>query len=747
MSRSVGDMDLDDEFARLDSEGRSRAKKKKSGSILKLFSGSSRSRSRDQLEQLSSSSESDDTLADDFHFKKGQQRPRQRSNEFSIAEVEVHQNQSVNDRHRSASESTAAASFNLHQSKRPVFADMKTKSQDTDDRKFGMLRQNSHETNDKNRRTHDHHQRNEAPPMGDSRGKPPSFMSVPHHQQSFSKKDILDSSEFSDEGTDLDDQPWSRPIDAPFSHTAPPSHAGMEPNMSPMHQKPHYPEKMMEEYMNVNERTPMFQNTPPPIPPPKNFTGPPLPPKSIGLQNSSDSGPPLPPKNVFSTPPKTSALQIGPNNIGSTHGQAMNQCSCGMQNFPTGKAYNQSGHACSHNFCSGPAMPQNYPLQGWSNQHNTSFDCNSWHSQQPSFSGDNFRPACSGNCGQAQIAASQWQSQPLKEFNRNPTIENHQMQAMAQSPHRHREPQTSVLQQSHRQFKSTANLRSDGNNTDDIRTNSNRMHKSKSTDILSVQGLVHEDSDAENLAPSKSPSKMKKTKSKIVLDDLSLASEEAMPMVKKNKPKLSEEKKRGRLEMWSGLLQLLTICACLLTTVPMAIMTRNWDWFAHKCPLFVESNLQHDRFWGNPSMIPCYMTAYLPVVVMAIALILIFVHGGLLFFWRSNRKSSSFYTKKAFAVTLMFCNFLAFGISFTVACTLTDGLRQTCLSFEFISDIDYRPTNCQNGFNGLDLNYDIEGTMYYIIFAIIGAWLSVIFTLISFVLYFKRVKVCSCNTH
>lgn len=199
--------------------------------------------------------------------------------------------------------------------------------------------------------------------------------------------------------------------------------------------------------------------------------------------------------------------------------------------------------------------------------------------------------------------------------------------------------------------------------------------------------------------------------------------------------------------MWSGLLHLFTICSCLLTTVTLAIVSKKWDFYANKCPLYVSNNLAHDRFWGNPSMVPCYMSAYLPLLVILISVGLVFVHGGLLVFWRSDRKSSSYYMTRSFGVTVTFLNVVAFAVALAVSCVLTDGLRQTCLSFVLITDYNFRPVNCQMGFDSLDLNYNMRGTLYLIGFGILGAWLSVIFTLISVVMYTIRAGCCRCTLH
>lgn len=141
------------------------------------------------------------------------------------------------------------------------------------------------------------------------------------------------------------------------------------------------------------------------------------------------------------------------------------------------------------------------------------------------------------------------------------------------------------------------------------------------------------------------------------------------------------------------------------------------------------------------------MSAYLPLLVILISVGLVFVHGGLLVFWRSDRKSSSYYMTRSFGVTVTFLNVVAFAVALAVSCVLTDGLRQTCLSFMLITDYNFRPVNCQMGFDSLDLNYNMRGTLYLIGFGILGAWLSVIFTLISVVMYTIRAGCCRCTLH
>merc|ERR1719376_1059758 len=125
-------------------------------------------------------------------------------------------------------------------------------------------------------------------------------------------------------------------------------------------------------------------------------------------------------------------------------------------------------------------------------------------------------------------------------------------------------------------------------------------------------------------------------------------------------------------------------------------------------------------------MVPCYFAAYVPVLTGTIALVLLFVHGGLLFHWRTHSNSSSYFLSRTYGLTLLFTNLVILLLTVTVAGLISDGLRQTCLSFTLISDMNLRPTNCQNGFDSKDLNYDIEWTYYYICLALAAAWASVV---------------------
>jgi len=144
-------------------------------------------------------------------------------------------------------------------------------------------------------------------------------------------------------------------------------------------------------------------------------------------------------------------------------------------------------------------------------------------------------------------------------------------------------------------------------------------------------------------------------------------------------------------------------------------------------------------------MVPCYFSAYVPVLTSTISLVLLFVHGGLLFHWRSNGHSSSYFLSRTYSLSLLFTNLATLLLAVTVAALITDGLRQTCLSFTLISDMNLRPTSCQNGYDSKDLNYDIEWTYYYICLAITGAWISVVSSAVTFTMYFIRAGICRCS--
>ncbi|KAF2365779.1 hypothetical protein FHG87_003468, partial [Trinorchestia longiramus] len=774
-SMSMGDLDLDDEFVVLDNEIYQEEKRKKTDSrslMRKLSRIPGRAKSKEELDNFSSSDE-----ASFFDNSKPMPLHRQRSIEFSVSESPFHQNQSLDKRNRSVSESTAEASFKLDQRKN-IIIDENFNSSSSEARS----RASQHEKV-KVQSIEEAHRRSEVPPVNNqfqknnrqtgrpAHAKPSQFISVPHQQPTVRKsKREMEHWDSSDEGTDLDNQPRSRPTDNLLCDSK------LAPSSQPVPNK-HFPHRSSytanfvsmndtSTYMNADDSQPLLLSSNPPELPPKSFMSPPLPPKSQAILNSSFSRvesdtavmqqvvPPLPPKNVTSSKFTGSSLSENISFVSppATHYRknvhhANAQHFCEHHQNAQNSCHLQNGHTCEQNFClSQTQMPHFHP-QRFQNHVCVATPCVPPIIQNQQCSHWNGQNALNGNdCNAQGIPPLQWNIQPIRDVNRSAATESHQMHDFT-TPllDRRHYAQSASLLGAHRQFKSTANLRSDefAHEKENVRFSKvPKMHKAKSTDVLTCEGTIKEDPEVENLDTSK---RMKKAKSTIVLDDLSLSSEPEPAKPLKPKPKLSEDRRRGVMEMCSGLVQLFTICSCLLITVPMAILSKNWDWNADRCPLYVESNMQHDRLWGNPSMIPCYLSAYMPVVIMAISLTLLFVHGGLLFFWRSERRSSSFYMRRSFSLSLLFFSFVSFCVALAVACMLTDGLRQTCLSFQFISDIDYRPTNCQNGFNGLDLNYNIEGSFYYIIFAMIGAWLTVIDTILYFILCLGRAKVCSCS--
>ncbi|XP_018027330.1 uncharacterized protein LOC108682637 [Hyalella azteca] len=768
-SVSMGDLDFDDEFVALDNEIYQEQRSRKREKSTDQLSNRAPKRYKSTDAVCSSSSSIDDDSTDTRVTNLPSTTHRQRSHEFSLNASEERQNQSVNTRSRGTSESTAEASFKIEPKKNGAFAGSSVKStENNNSSRHGNVGNSDMSDAKFVRRESEWEQLLTISQKTQNQvtKKPMQFISVPHQ----ARKALDDSAstvpafDSSDDGTDLDDQPWKRPTETLAQHTSMPRDMhNSKVNGKPITNFETAPShKWINEtgtYMNAEERQPLLPLKSPPERPPKIFSPPPLPPKNIPVQNSPRSK--ADPQHIIplsqGSPLSTQNFQSNMN-LGSCQGGSL--CTCGgSQGLPA--APNVSHHTNGQQSCNihqpmmnschcqtGLVFGQNFSSshapqpQGWQNQVCTGVQCGHAHDQHLSFSHGISQNGFTESGTDVHRTAPSWNSHHV---NQNRGFDSHEMREFRQPLHEGKSPiHNSELANSRRQFKSTVNLRSDELSSDKENAkvrNQSKMHKAKSTDALTIVGTTREEPEVENLEIM--PGKMKKMKSTIVLDDLTFADKKVVP--DDPLPTLSQDPKRGKLEMWSGLLQLLTICACLLTTVPMAIVSRNWDWHADKCPLYVESNLQHDRLWGNPSMIPCYLSAYLPVIIMAIALTLVFIHGGLLFYWRSKRKSSSFYTRRSFSISLLFFNLVSFAIALAVACMLTDGLRQTCLSFQFISDIDYRPPNCQTGFNGLDLNYNIEGTFYFIIFAMIGAWLAVTFTLISFVLYLVRAEVCQCS--
>ncbi|XP_076039979.1 uncharacterized protein LOC143024752 [Oratosquilla oratoria] len=203
----------------------------------------------------------------------------------------------------------------------------------------------------------------------------------------------------------------------------------------------------------------------------------------------------------------------------------------------------------------------------------------------------------------------------------------------------------------------------------------------------------------------------------------------------------------GRYEGISAICHFICIALCLIVIVPMAGVAAAWENQRKRCPMFVKATPEDNVQWGNESIAPCNYVAFMPVFIIVLSLALLVTHGSLLYNWHSNGNFPELLVTRKYSLLLLAFNFFEFILMFSVACTMTDGFRQTCLSFELSPYPENRPENCKMGFSMRDKAYSLEElhTFARFIVGMIGAWLCSIILFFITLLSAVRGKLCSCN--
>ncbi|XP_063591629.1 repetin-like isoform X2 [Penaeus indicus] len=209
---------------------------------------------------------------------------------------------------------------------------------------------------------------------------------------------------------------------------------------------------------------------------------------------------------------------------------------------------------------------------------------------------------------------------------------------------------------------------------------------------------------------------------------------------------LEEETSTARLEVLSIVTHVIVMAASMMTTIPMAQVTVDWEYVRRRCPLFVDNNPQTDVNWGNADMSPCNVTAFLPLLVAVLSACLAFFHCSILHAWRMRGDPPIVAFSKKYAVATMVITGVQAVLSLAIACTLTDGFRQTCLSFELNPWPDVRPASCKEGYDDRDFSYRLQDlhTFSKIIIGMVGAWICTVATIFLTIVYLIRAKLCSC---
>lgn len=209
---------------------------------------------------------------------------------------------------------------------------------------------------------------------------------------------------------------------------------------------------------------------------------------------------------------------------------------------------------------------------------------------------------------------------------------------------------------------------------------------------------------------------------------------------------LDAETATFRLAIMSIILHIVAIGSSLMVIIPLALISGRWQSVRRTCPIYVHNNIGYDVDWGNPSMATCNIVAFLPIVILVLSFFLILFHYGILHTWYTNDAIPVFALTRKYSVGTMLLTLVEAMVAWTVACMLTDGFRQTCLSFELTPAPEDRPISCRYGFDDRDETYmfkDLD-TFKKLMIGLSGSWLCVMTTTVMAVS--ALVRVCTCRS-
>lgn len=199
-----------------------------------------------------------------------------------------------------------------------------------------------------------------------------------------------------------------------------------------------------------------------------------------------------------------------------------------------------------------------------------------------------------------------------------------------------------------------------------------------------------------------------------------------------------------RLEVTCLVLQVLAAAAALLQGVPLALVTAAWH---HQgpdvCPLYVSRPPGFGVHWGNEDLSPCKAAAFLPILVAALALTMATAHGCVLHVWRLAGRAPAASASKVYAGVTVALVALQVVVAMTAALVLTEGFRQTCVSFDLSLSWNETPQSCQERLRQRDASYQLTATFSRLVTGLVGGWSCVVLSAFLLVACAVRARLCS----
>lgn len=210
---------------------------------------------------------------------------------------------------------------------------------------------------------------------------------------------------------------------------------------------------------------------------------------------------------------------------------------------------------------------------------------------------------------------------------------------------------------------------------------------------------------------------------------------------------LTEETATARLEVSCLVMQVAAAATAVVQGVCMAVVTGSWRRRGADggvCVLFVRVPPGQGLYWGNEDLGPCKTTSLLPLLASALALTLAAAHTCVLHVWRTAGRAPAATASRVYAGVTLALVVLQTLLALAGALILTEGFRQTCISFDLSLSWNEAPHTCRRNLEERDAAYQVTGTYPKLLAALVAAWATVALTAALCVTCAVRARLCRC---
>lgn len=194
-------------------------------------------------------------------------------------------------------------------------------------------------------------------------------------------------------------------------------------------------------------------------------------------------------------------------------------------------------------------------------------------------------------------------------------------------------------------------------------------------------------------------------------------------------------------------MQVAAAAVALVQGVCMAVVAGSWRRRGPDggvCVLYVRVPPGLGVYWGNEDLGPCKTTALLPVLVAALALTLSAAHTCVLHVWRTGGRAPAATASRVYAGVTLALVALQTVLALTAALILTEGFRQTCISFDLSLSWNEAPHTCRRNLEDRDAAYQVNATFPKLVAALVAGWTCVALTAALSVTCAVRARLCRC---